>query len=188
MEFLSVGGIKLKVTLTKNECEAYSINQIEGQDTSEQARDAIRKILAIAREKATFNASGERLLIQIYPLGERGAELFITKLSAIPERERRTVAESGILTYMGRTAFYKFPDSRSIVAVSKILADRPVSLYLGGDGEYYLSVDEALIGELSDCDPLLEFGEKIHRLPLGIFTEWGRLLLEGKPLLCLNNA
>ena len=58
MEFLSVGGIKLKVTLTRDECETYSINQIEGRDASDESRAVIRKILALAREKASFNATG----------------------------------------------------------------------------------------------------------------------------------
>ncbi len=182
MEFLSVGGIKLKVTLTKEECEIYGIEQIESREPSEAVRESVRKILGIAREKTAFNPSGERLLIQIYPLSDRGAELFITKLSAIPERERRTVAESGILTYMGRSAYYKFSDFNTLLAVAEILGTRLVDLYLGGDGEYYLSLEETVLGEISDCDRLLEFGEKIHKLPLGISTEWGRRLLASQPL------
>ncbi len=187
MEFLSVGGIKLKVVLSREECVQYGINEIEGGEPSDAARESVRKILAAAREKTSFSTFGERLLIQIYPLGERGAELFITKLSAIPERERHTVTESGILTYMGRCAYYKFPDYNTLCTVARILGGRTVDLYLGGDGEYYLALEESLIGEISDCDVLCEFGEKLHKLPLGISTEWGRRLLASRPLSSLSS-
>ena len=183
MEFLSVGGIKLKVTLSPEECEAFGIEHKEEGEGSQISRESVKKILAEARERVRFLTAGERLLIQIYPLGKEGTELFVTKLSAIPERERRAVAESGILTYMGRFAYYKIPDTKSLFAVAKILGARAVTLYLGGDGEYYISLEEALLGEISDCDVLCEFGEKLHRLPLGISTEWGSRLSSDAPLL-----
>ena len=182
MEFLSVGGIKLKVILNAAECEQYGIDRLDGENPGEAERASIKSILAAASEEVSFFASGERLLIQLYPLGERGAELFITKLSAIPERERRTVTESGIMTYQGRHAVFRIADKSALVGVSRLLGDRAVDLYLATDGAYYLTLDECVIGDVSDCDRLTEFGERIHKLPLGIDTEWGRCLLSSLPL------
>lgn len=182
MEFLSVGGIKLKVILNAEECERYGIDRLDGEKLGETERAAIKSILAAAGEEVSFFASGERLLIQLYPLGERGAELFITKLSAIPERERRTVVESGIMTYQGRRAVFRITEKTALVGISRLLGDRTVDLYLAADGAYYLTLDECVIGDISDCEPLTEFAERIHKLPLGIDTEWGKCLLSSLPL------
>lgn len=182
MEFLSVGGIKLKVILNPEECERYGIERLDGENLGETERASIKSILAAAGDEVDFFASGERLLIQLYPLGDRGAELFVTKLSAIPERERRTVTESGILTYQGRRAVFRISDKSALPGISRLLGDRAVDLYYANDGDYYLALDECVIGDISDCEPLSEFGERIHKLPLGIDTEWGKCLLSSLPL------
>ena len=182
MEFLSVGGIKLKVILNAAECEQYGIDRLDGENLGEAERASIKSILTAASEEISFFASGERLLIQLYPLGDRGAELFVTKLSAIPERERRTVTESGILTYQGRRAVFRIADKSALVGISRLLGDRAVDLYLAADGAYYLTLDECVFADVSDCEPLSEFGERIHKLPLGIDTEWGRQIIHGTPL------
>ena len=182
MEFLSVGGIKLKVILNAEECERYGIDRLDGENLGETERASIKSILAAAGDEVDFFASGERLLIQLYPLGDRGAELFVTKLSAIPERERRTVTESGILTYQGRRAVFRIADKSALLGISRLLGDRAVDLYHANDGDYYLALDECVLGDISDCEPLSEFGERIHKLPLGIDTEWGRQIIAGMPL------
>lgn len=182
MEFLSVGRVKLKVILDEGECREYGIERLENGDRSPQIRESVRRILAAARESVTFFTMGERLFVQVYPLPNNGAELFVTKLSAIPESERRVVSESGIMTYLGRAVYYKFPDMKTLFRLSTILGKRECDLYLGNDGAYYLATEESLSGDLSDCDVLSEFGERIHKLPLGINTEWGTTLLLQKPL------
>ena len=57
-----------------------------------------------------------------------------------------------------------------------------MDLYHANDGDYYLTLDECVLGDISDCEPLSEFGERIHKLPLGIDTEWGRQIIAGMPL------
>ena len=185
MEFLSVGGIKLKVVLDPLECEEYGISRLDGGVLGEGERESVRRILERARAEASFFTAGERLLIQLYPLGERGAELFVTKLSAIPERERRTVTESGILTYLDRRTHFRFSDRQSLLGAVGLLRDRPIDLYLAVDGSYYLTLDESFFGEASDCEALTEFADRVHRLPLGISNEWGSQLLNRRPLATL---
>lgn len=181
MEFLTVGNVKLKVILSPDECREYGIDNCD-TELSPALRSSVRRLLSIAAGSVSFFTAGERLLIQMYPLADGGMELFVTKLSAIPERERRAVAESGILTFLSRGAYYKFRDPDLLSRVALILGERECDLYLGADGEYYLATDEETVGELSDCDRLSEFGERIHRLPLGISGEWGSAILLSRPM------
>ena len=187
MEFLTVGNVKLKIILDPAESREYGIDGAGDGELSPEVRLSVRRLLSTAADTVAFFTAGERLLIQIYPIPKGGAELFVTKLSAIPERERRAITESGILTYLSRGAYYKFSDLKTLSRVGRILKERECDLYLGHDGDYYLAIDEGLVGELSDCDVLSEYGERIHRLPLGISGEWGCVLLSSRPLSDLSN-
>ena len=185
MEFLSVGQIKLKVTLTPEECREYGIRELDGGEENSRVRASLRRILDEAGRRVGFFADGERLLVQVYPLMSDGAELFITKLSAVPESERRVVSESGILTYMNKTAYFRLPDAAALLAVVRALPELIADVYRAHSGEYYLSLSESLLGGISDCDILLEFGERIPRLPLGLSGEWGSIVLRDSPLSAL---
>lgn len=182
MEFLTVGGIKLKVVLDSRECEKYNIKSIEAGEPSPTVRASLHEILLAADDECGFNVEGERLLIQIYPLQNGGAELFVTKLSAIPERERRSVTESGIMTYTERSAYFRFPSELELLGAARARKNRVSRVYKAIDGEYYLAISENIIAGISDCEILSEFGERIHKLPLGLNGEYGSLILSDKPL------
>ena len=68
MEFLSVGGIKLKVTLSPEECEAFGIEHKEEGEGSQISRESVKKILAEARiggQMFSFD-----LMVSTYFLGD----------------------------------------------------------------------------------------------------------------------
>jgi len=182
MTFLNVGNKKLKVILTAEEGDRYSVRSIEAGEPTPSLRAALREILTLAEEDCGFDPSGDRLLVQLFPLDSGGAELFVTKLSSVPERERRTLSESGIMTYADKSAFFRFPDAKSLAGAARARAHRVARVYRSNSGEYYLAIAESVLSGISDCEILSEFGDRIHKLPLGLNGEYGSLILADKPL------
>lgn len=182
MRFSSVGGKKLKVTLDKSEAEKYSALTAEGACVGREARVALAEILTAAASEVGFNSSGERLLVQVYPLESGECELFVTRLSAIPEGERRAVTDGGVMTYSERRVYFLICVPSDLRAAARAHGERICDLYESDGGEYYLAVAERSLGGVSDADPFLEFGDRVHRLPLGLDGEYGRRILAGAPL------
>ena len=182
MRFSSVGGKKLKVTLTPREAEKYAALTSDGSENGRGARAALAEILAAAGEAVGFSSAGERLLVQVFAEDSGGCDLFITRLSAIPEGDRRAVTEGGVTTYSERRAHFSFASLAHLLAAARAHGDMLCDLYATDGGVYYLSTGERSLGGVSDADPLLEFGDRVHRLPLGIDGEYGRLVLSGAPL------
>lgn len=189
MKFLSVGMSKIKVMLSPEECAERGIAPDSAEASDRQVRAALPEMLELAGRECGFSSDNERLLIQLYPSGG-GCELFITKLSAMGERERRAVSQAQELTtYQGRVAFFAFPSASALLAAVRALgADIPSSIYRSDDGEYFLSLREQTVDGMSDVDVLSEYGRRVASLPLGLGTEWGSLLAQGDGVARLRRA
>lgn len=189
MKFLSVGTSKIKVMLSPEECAERGIVAESAEASDCKVRAALPQILELAGRECGFSAENERLLIQLYPAGG-GCELFITKLSAMGERERRAVSQAQELTtYQGRAAFFAFASATELLAAARSLAaDIPCSIYRTDDGEYFISLREQTVDGMSDVDVLSEYGRRVASLPLGLGTEWGSLLAEGDGIARLKLA
>lgn len=180
MEFLCVGQTKLKVVLSKAECDAYNIKSIDSETKDKAPRQSLRRILDLAQEASSFRVTNERLLVQVYPLSDGGCELFITKLSAISERERRAVkASDELLTVGSRVSVYRFSSLTELTLASRAVQDKtiPCDVYRADNGEYYISVTETAMSGISDCEVLSEFGERIRSLPISVRGERGQLIV-----------
>ena len=180
MEFLCVGQTKLKVVLSKAECDAYNIKSIDSETKDKALRQSLRRIFDQAQEASSFRVTNERLLVQVYPLSDGGCELFITKLSAISERERRAVkASDELLTVGSRVSVYRFSSLTELTLASRAVQDKtiPCDVYRADNGEYYISVTETAMSGISDCEVLSEFGERIRTLPLSVKGERGQLIV-----------
>ena len=189
MEFLCVGQTKLKVILSESECESLGVGAVDGAHGGREARAAVRRILELAEEKCGFRVSGERVLVQRYPLVRGGAELFITRLSSVSERERKAIIESPeLLTFGKQHTFYRFSCFDELVRAARAVsgADCRCNVYCSDTGEYYISVRESSVGGISECEVLSEFGTRIHALPTGLSGERGRLLIKDKGIEILS--
>ncbi len=183
MEYLQINQNKLKITLTKAECESYGIKEEGGDFNSLSVRDSLGKILTAAGVAEDFRREGEKLLVQLFPIGDGGAELFVTRLSSVGERERRAVSASpNVTTYKSSRARFVFATMADLISAAKALrGSPPADLYRTYDGEYLLDIREEKLGELSSSDILLEFST---RLPPTFVpnAEWDTLLIKDNTL------
>lgn len=97
MELILISDSKLKVMLTEDDMKQYEINcdMIDfGSGTPVETRRAFWKILDEAKMKTGFDASGDRVFVQVYPSKSGGCEMFVTKLGIFIEKNRDSKIET----------------------------------------------------------------------------------------------
>ena len=80
---MNISDIKLKVTLSEEECRRYGIDTAAKDFSSIEIRRAVRDVLAKMSEKSGFKVEGVRLLVQLYPLPDKRCEILVTRLVGI---------------------------------------------------------------------------------------------------------
>ena len=177
MEFSRINSYKLKITLSEEECAEYEIELDEGEYDSGKIREAIKELLLLD-SAPSFDIEGEKLLVQLYPTKDGGAELFITKLSYISERSERAITEADNLKTIGGGHTYFFvKDVITLRALARALIPRKakLDLYRALTGGYIVALAE------DDRWAITLTTEFCDRLPASFVRpspEWYTLLAE----------
>lgn len=181
MDYLRINSSKLKITLTSEDCERYGIRETDGEFDSKPVREVIADILEEAGA-GSFCKPREKLLVQLYPMRGGGAELFITKLAHVGEREQRAIDSSASLsTYERASAVFLFDKLDDLLRASRLpsLSNKRADLYLRHDGKYLLCATEERMGGLSDLDVLSEFAVRLGSVQSSVRPEWDKQLARG---------
>ena len=180
MEFLNIGDTKLKVTLTQSECERYGIDTAKSDFTRSEIKGVMRDIILLAEEKCAFSVSSEKILVQLYPLPSGECEIFVTKLTGLPNKERMALrGADGLSTLESRRGIYRFDSREELIAAARAIStsEAECELYIDEVGQYYISIEEGIVDGISDYEVLVEFGERLKNLPLHVLAEYGKLLI-----------
>ena len=180
MEFLNIGDTKLKVTLTQSECERYGIDTAKSDFTRSEIKGVMRDIILLAEEKCAFSVSSEKILVQLYPLPSGECEIFVTKLTGLPNKERMALrGADGLSTLESRRGIYRFDSRDELIAAARAVStsEAECELYIDEVGQYYISIEEGIVDGISDYEVLIEFGERLKNLPLHVLAEYGKLLI-----------
>ena len=180
MEFLNIGDTKLKVTLTQSECERYGIDTAKSDFTRSEIKGVMRDIILLAEEKCAFSVSSEKILVQLYPLPSGECEIFVTKLTGLPNKERMALrGADGLSTLESRRGIYRFDSRDELIAAARAIStsEAECELYIDEVGQYYISIEEGIVDGISDYEVLVEFGERLKNLPLHVLAEYGKLLI-----------
>ena len=185
MKFLRVGSNKLKISLTMDESKRYNIQPTDENTDRERLKEVVFALLSEAKDRCGFSLGSDKALIQIYPSDEFGAELLVTKLTTLAERERDTVfSAANISTVEERMLTFRFESAEDLGRAARAVcaADAASDIYLGDDGCYYIAVRECSLG--GDCAflPFLEFGTELEEMPYDVMRERGRLIAGGNAL------
>lgn len=181
MEFINIKNSKLKVILSKEDCERLGIDTSDTELSGAEMRKSIREILIMAKTECGFSADGERILAQFYQLPSGECELLVSLLGQIPRREREILASSrGASILDSRNSVYRFASFDDMRRAAQAIRERPkADLYLGSDGVYYISLEEQLADGISEVAILIEYGERLTELPLYVLSEYGKPLAQG---------
>lgn len=165
MEFLLVGESKIKIVLTEEERASYGLGASAPDISGPGARRSFWRILDMAKKDVGFDPSGDKILIQLYPIKNGGCEIFVTKLGILPESSARLVSKSNKVAMLSKkNSLYAFDDYEDLIkaarAVRAVSGDTlPQSDVFVSDDRYFLSIEEyGKGGEPLEFPCILEFG------------------------------
>ena len=167
MEVLLIGEAKLKIILTEEEVRRYKLDVSEPLKDTARVRRALWSILEAARGKVSFDPTGDKVLIQLYPT-KSGCEMFVTKLGILSRESAKLVTGSDRITLLTkRKRLYRFENKADLLCAVRAIKKHPSAVLPRGDvfvgqGSYILSVEEYGRGdELPEFPSLAEFGEQL---------------------------
>ena len=145
MEWIRISQNKIKVMLTAEDAAYYALSPIGDNQAGALAKKAFRAILSDVRDSADFDATEDKVYVQLYPSRTGGLELFITKMGVELERESSENAP----TYQKcatRELTLAFEDCRALIAVCRRLLQRGFigesSAFLDDARRYWLLLRE----------------------------------------------
>ena len=83
MEWIRISKSKLKIMLSAEDARHYALNCENADYADLMTREAFKEILTDVRQETGFDATEDKVYIQMYPSKEGGCELFITKLGLL---------------------------------------------------------------------------------------------------------
>ena len=190
MEFLNINGIKLKVTLSQEECLKYGIDTEKSDFSDIATRRAVRSILSEAEEKCGFFAEGERILVQKCPLPDGRCELFVTRLVSSTVRERAALIEAdGVSLIEKKTSVYRFYNGEDLKKGISLVYREGISsdLYRDDLGRYYILIREEINDGISELELLVEFAQRLPSLPVAVLSEYGTLIAKENAMDYINS-
>jgi negative regulator of genetic competence, sporulation and motility len=185
LEFLNIGDTKLKVTLSEEECREYGIDTSKTDFTRGEIRSVMRDIIALAEERCGFFVTSEKILVQLYPLPGGVCEIFVTKLTGLPSKDRAALRlADGLSMYERRRGIYRFASREELIKAARAISEEPpeCEVYTDEVGQYYIAFEESLTDGISEQEILIEYGERLKDLPLHVLAEYGKLLISENAL------
>lgn len=135
MEHILISPGKLKLMLTKRDLDKYELDDVTLYGEDNLKRKAFRELLADVKKDVGFDAAEDKVLIQLYPSKDGGAEVYITRLGLrrFDLNEKKT------------NVVYTFPSMRELInGCAKLCGTGKIRRSSAWDGEglYYLITEE----------------------------------------------
>ena len=168
MEFLRVGESKLKIVISAEEMRERKIDFSEKEEKSNSKfRRAVWEIIDKAKAEVDFDPSGDKILVQFYPIRAGGCEIFVTKLGILPDSAAKLVSKSDKIAMLSKKeSFYAFDSLDDLRVLSAVIMRSgmlsPKSDVFRAEGRYYLSIEEyGKGGESMEFPCILEFANRL---------------------------
>jgi len=166
MEIIHISNKKIKISLTKNDIEKYSLDtgNLDYSDTG--TRKAFWSILDDAKKDSGFDAAKSRVLIQLFTSPSGGCEMFVTSVSTDADPSVCCIKDPVAET---RERTYSFDSIDSLISACRFLSGygyrSDSRAYYCGD-KYYIFLSRVVCGDgcgagLSTADIMCEFGEPV---------------------------
>lgn len=183
MEWIRISSNKLKIMLTAEDAARYALSPETADYADSVTRRAFRAILTDMRGETGFDASDDKIYIQMYPSREGGCELFVTKMGieVTPKRGGTSYKPKSIRQPRKRQFALFFLELENLICVCKRLKDKHFrgksSAWLGQDRRYWLLLTDSgdPLKTREDYRFALEYGEiESHDVALTLFPEHGK--------------
>jgi negative regulator of genetic competence, sporulation and motility len=193
MEWIRINTNKLKIMLTAEDAKRYALRVECAGYSDASTRRAFRNILTDIKKASGFDATEDRVYIQLYPSKEGGCELFITKTGLGGGEVKEAIhkipyGDVGEETASVRHATFSFEKTEHLLKVCRCLLERRFAgrsaAFAGDEGRLWLLLSW-------ECPPYCRIEEYAFIGEYGKIedTELATLLLaeHGKQI-CLEGA
>ena len=180
----------MKIILTKEEAREYSLDLGDTVKDTQRSRRILWRVLDDARKSVSFDPSGDKVLVQLYPMKEGGCEIFVTKLGILSEASARLVSDSDRITLLSKSlGFYLFASAEDLHRAARAIKNHPSGIIPKGDlyyvdnVGYVLMIEEYVRGrDGAEFMSILEFGKKLSAELASYISEHGNLLFADNAL------
>lgn len=94
MEWIRISTNKLKIMLSAQDARHYALDCEHADYADLLTREAFREILTNVREETGFDATEDKVYIQMYPSKDGGCELFVTKMGLLLTEDEDQVKDT----------------------------------------------------------------------------------------------
>lgn len=187
MDVLKISETKVKIMLSRTDVKKFKLDIEKVDYNDSKTRSKIWEILDHVKKHHGWNSEDNKLLIQFYASRDGGAELFVTKLDGISQKNERILTKSREVTLLdSKRTIYSFKSFDDLLRASRIIKDsksiRASELFYDESEGYFLEItergtcDKAQILELAI---LLEFSHKVPKELFPYITEHYSKLTHG---------
>ncbi len=121
MELILISESKLKIMLTADDMEDYSISCECMSYGSKDTRKIFGKILEEAKEKTGFDSNTGQLYIEVYPCRNGGCEVYVSTFEDMCVEQRRSEKKNTAAKRKKENCIYGFEDIDSVIGACRIL-------------------------------------------------------------------
>ena len=160
MELIRISDTKLKVMLSEEDMILYDLDTEALDYDNKETRRAFWQILDEAKRKTGFDASADRIFVQVYASKKGGCEMFVTKVGRLDEGNKRA---KGLPMIRKKESIYVFDsfDTTTLMCekLKAIGYEGESSVYMDEKkGLYYFIVDERSSDSVLKNSSLGEYG------------------------------
>ena len=183
MEWIRISMNKLKIMLSAKDAQRYALSPESANYADTLTRRAFRRILTEIREESGFDATEDKVYIQMYPSKEGGCELFVTKMGLLLAEECKKEAPPPRERAVSRSTLFVFAEMSALLSVCRRLESTHFSgksqLWTDDGNRYWLFLTEK---SPKTYDFIEEYGRALE-------ADFGKYYLcEHGRLLCRENA
>ena len=183
MEWIRISMNKLKIMLSAKDAQRYALSPESANYADTLTRRAFRRILTEIREESGFDATEDKVYIQMYPSKEGGCELFVTKMGLLLAEECKKEAPPPRERAVSRSTLFVFAKMSALLSVCRRLESAHFSgksqLWTDDGNRYWLFLSEK---SPKTYDFIEEYGRALE-------ADFGKYFLcEHGRLLCRENA
>lgn len=121
MEWIRISANKLKLMLTADDVRRYALATETQQGEKAPDKSAFRAILTDVRGICGFDATEDKVYIQMYPSKEGGCELFVTKTGLLTVKESTAFLP---VKHRAEPAAFLFENTDDLLHVCRVLYAR----------------------------------------------------------------
>ena len=170
MELIVISDTKLKIILTQVDMQNFGLGTETQDGESPATRRALRRLFDEVKRRSGFDATQDKVLVQLWRSTDGGCEIYVTRTS---EGQKGEVAQYKKWVY----TFEKLPALLSVCeALTHMEYTREMQVWRGRGKSWHMVVEGVEGEKLSPLSFIEEFGTREKSAYLSLLSEHARYI------------